>query len=51
MSQKTSDVFDVASADTNIVESRVIAIADKKALVAYLDAKGELMGSVVSCTY
>ncbi len=51
MTQKTSDVFDVAAPDTNIVESRVIAIADKKALVAYLDAKGELTGSIVSCSY
>jgi hypothetical protein len=51
MSQKTSDVFDVSSGEANIVEARVIAIADKKALVTYLDAKGDLTGSVVSCTY
>jgi hypothetical protein len=51
MAQKTSDVFDVFSGDSNIVESRVVAIADKKALVTYLDAKGELTGAVVSCTF
>jgi hypothetical protein len=51
MSQKTSDVFDVYSGDSNIVEARAIAIAGKKALVTYLDAKGDLIGSVVSCTY
>jgi hypothetical protein len=51
MSQKTSDVFDVSTGGANIVESRVIAIADKKALVTYLDAKGDLTGSIVSCTY
>jgi hypothetical protein len=49
--QKLKSVFDVSPDGTNVLEVRVVAIGDGKALVTYIEQSSALTGVVVSCKY
>jgi len=37
--------------DANLIEVRVVALANKRAFVAWLEASGRLAGAILKCKY
>jgi len=51
LKQKLGTVFDVTPQGQDILETHVVAVGDKTALVLSLDASSTLSGVIVSCKY